>query len=321
VIAVGYRAPQQATGTANVAAPVTSAVNENAPTVDAVVAASVAADIAQSANLPIATKALNLSISIQIENELSQSDSSIISKPQISQPSAATRSIATHTVVEGETVASIAARYNVTTDTIKWANNLTTDTVAAGRTLEILPVSGVVYTVKSGDSIQSIAEKYKADASRITVYNDLEASGINPGLRIVIPSGNLPTNERPGYVAPRSYSFIGGSVGNRYDFGYCTWYVYEQRAKAGKPVGSFWSHAKYWDDGARSSGYLVNNVPEAGAVFQTDAFGGGYGHVAIVERKNADGSITISEMNYAGWNVVSSRTIPAEQVGLYRYIH
>ena len=47
----------------------------------------------------------------------------------------------------------------------------------------------------------------------------------------------------------------------------------------------------------------------------------GYGHVAVVERVNADGSVDISEMNYQGWGRASSRTIPANQVGSYNYIH
>lgn len=39
-------------------------------------------------------------------------------------------------------------------------------------------------------------------------------------------------------------------------------------------------------------------------VFQTSGGWGGYGHVGYVESVNADGSITVSEMNYAGWNRV-----------------
>ena len=49
--------------------------------------------------------------------------------------------------------------------------------------------------------------------------------------------------------------------------------------------------------------------------------GGGYGHVAIVESINPDGSITVSEMNYAGFNVISNRTVPAGSIGRYNFIH
>ena len=67
-------------------------------------------------------------------------------------------------------------------------------------------------------------------------------------------------------------------------------------------------------------------MPEVGAVYQMpafiDAYTGAYGHVGIVEAVNGDGSITVSDMNYAGgFNSVSYRTIPASVVGLYNYIH
>ena len=56
-------------------------------------------------------------------------------------------------------------------------------------------------------------------------------------------------------------------------------------------------------------------------MLQTDGGGGGYGHVAYVESVDSKGNVHLSEMNYAGWNVVSTRTIPADQAGIYNYIH
>ena len=66
------------------------------------------------------------------------------------------------------------------------------------------------------------------------------------------------------------------------------------------------------------NGYTVNNTPKAGAVMQTTQ--GGYGHVAYVESVNSDGSVTVSEMNYQGVGVVSTRTISASQASSYNYI-
>ena len=49
---------------------------------------------------------------------------------------------------------------------------------------------------------------------------------------------------------------------------------------------------------------------------------GPYGHVAYVERINGDGSILISEMNYAnGPYNMNYRTIPASEVSSYAFIH
>jgi len=47
----------------------------------------------------------------------------------------------------------------------------------------------------------------------------------------------------------------------------------------------------------------------------------GWGHVAIVESVNADGSWTVSEMNFAGFGVISSRTIRPGRVPLLGFIY
>jgi surface antigen len=316
-------------GVANTATiPGAQVEEEEKATVNDVVATNIAANVASTTNLSVAPSVASLAISTQIESELPNSDDSSISKPSIIQVSAAGRNIVSYAAQSGDTVDSLAAKFRISKETIKWANNLTADSLAVGQVLQILPRDGIVYTVKSGDTIQGLAEKYKADASTITTYNDLEISGITAGLKIVIPGGILPTNERPGYTAPVTYSgggaFYGyqaGSVGNRYAFGNCTWYAYEKRASSGRPVGSFWGNGGSWGYSAAASGYRVDNVPEAGAILVER---GSPGHVAYVESVGADGSVYITEMNnaaYGGFNRVNSRTINPGQAALYQYIH
>jgi surface antigen len=194
--------------------------------------------------------------------------------------------------------------------------------------LQIPGVTGIIYTVKAGESAESLAAKYKADADRILGYNDLEITGIQAGQKIVIPDGILPDNERPGYrSAASSYnggtsissSRIGSFAGNGYAYGYCTWYAYNKRAQIGKPIGGNWGNAVTWSRYAQQDGFAVDKNPRAGDVFQVGGGWGGLGHVGVVERVNEDGSIYVSEMNYAGWNVISYRTI--KDVGSYNYIH
>lgn len=326
MIAIGYRTPQQTTsGVANaISSPGTQASGETT-TVNAVVATNIAASVATATNLSVAPSVNSLAISTQLDSQLPSSDDSSISKPSIIQVSAASRNIISYTTHDGDSVDSVATKYHISSDTVKWANNLTADTLNAGQVLQILPRSGITYTVKTGDTIQSIADKYQADASVITSYNDLEISGATVGLKIVIPGGNLPTNERPGYVAPITggYSslFRAGSVGNRYAFGNCTWYAYERRAALGHPVGSFWGNGGSWGYSAMASGYQVDGVPSAGAVLVER---GSPGHVAIVESVSANGDVYLSEMNnsaYGGFNIINNRTITAGQASLYLYIH
>jgi len=332
LISIGYRTPQQVSGVAN-AAPLASqpVADTQTKTVNDVVASNIAATVATATNLSVAPSVSSLAISTQIESELPSTNDSSISKPQIIQVSSASRKITSYTVAAGDTPASIAAKFGISTTTVKWANNLTSDSLTVGSNLDILPRDGIVYTVKAGDTAQSIADKYKSDASTITTYNDLEISGVTVGLKIVVPNGQLPNTEQPGYLAPVVYAstsnnsyyagYRAGSVGNRYAYGNCTWYAYERRAAMGMPVGSFWGNGGSWSYSGRAAGYAVNNVPSYGAVLVEV---GSPGHVAVVESVAADGTVVVSEMNnsaYGGFNIINNRTISAGQAALYTYVH
>lgn len=334
LVSVGYSKPNNSDTVAN-ASGVSFSDSDNGTgtlSVDQQLATSIAADLAEVANLPVARNVANLSVSLAAKSDLAQTDDTVLSKPQIIQPTANSREIIGYTAKAGDTVDSIAAAYGLSKDTIKWENRLTSDAIDVGKNLVILPVDGIKYTIKGSDTLDSIAEKYKANKDRIVAYNDLELTGFTADKTIVIPGGVLPEAERPGYVAPRpvytsyatSYTtvnsaFANVSAGNGYAFGNCTWYAYERRAQLGRPIGSFWGNAATWAMYARSAGYLVNNTPAPGAVMQN---GGGYGHVAVVESVAPNGDITITEMNYAGnFNRVTSRTVSAGQAAGYNYIH
>jgi surface antigen len=346
VIAVGYRAPEQ-DATAASAAPIanTASTSGDKPAVNDVVANDIAASVAAASNLAIAPNVAERAVSTRVQTQYASSDvTSSISKPTIVQLTTASRNITKYAVVDGDTVDSIAAKYSISADTIKWANNLTGNTLAAGSTIDILPRDGIVYTVKDGDTVQSLADKYKADGSLITTYNDLEITGLTAGLKIVIPGAQLPTNERPGYTAPvraRTGATTGGTYITGYSSGFsngstwfikrgtpnmgsyangnCTAYAFDRRAELGRPIGQRWGNAGSWATNARSAGFTVNRTPAAGAVIQDS------GHVAIVEAVLPNGDLQLSEMNArvsgGGYNIVSGRILPAGQVGQYYYIH
>lgn len=341
VIAVGYQTPQPV-GTAPVAnaieSPTATPVSSGAPSVDELVANDIASNLAEQANMPVAANVATLSVSLAAKTELAQTDDTAIVKPQIVQPTASSREITDYVTKAGDTASSIAANYGVSADTIRWANNLVADTIPAGKSIVIPPVDGVVYTVKAGDTPDSVAGAYAASKERIVAFNDLEISGLQPGSKIIIPGGTLPENQRPGYQAPvsRASSYGGqsgyrvsssiagmrsGSVGNKYAWGYCTWYAYERRAQMGLSTGSYWGNARTWAVYARADGYVVSRMPTVGAILVDTA--GYYGHVAVVESVLPNGDITVSEMNnaaYGGFGVVSRRTITAGQASVYQYI-
>ena len=101
--------------------------------------------------------------------------------------------ISTYVVREGDTLSSIAKLFDVTSNTILWANSDLPrgSALRVGQTLVILPVTGVKYTVKKGDTLASIAKKYKGDVTEIASYNGVEDSSLVVGTELIVPDGEI----------------------------------------------------------------------------------------------------------------------------------
>lgn len=109
--------------------------------------------------------------------------------------------IVEYLVVSGDTIASISKKFDVSIDTIKWANDLKDDIIKPNQSLKIPPITGVVHTVKSGDSIYSIAKKYGVDAQNIVNFPfndfaDLDTFALSVGQPVYVPGG-IPEEEKP----------------------------------------------------------------------------------------------------------------------------
>lgn len=115
-----------------------------------------------------------------------------------------------------------------------------------------------------------------------------------------------------------------GDFGNAYPWGQCTWWAYVRRHQLGLAAASHFGNGGQWAYTARVLGYTVTSKPGVGdvVVFAPGQEGadGYYGHVAIVEHVNDDGSILISESNVRGLGVISNRVIPAGSVPFLQYI-
>lgn len=99
-----------------------------------------------------------------------------------------------YVVEENDTLASIARKFSISKNTIRWENNLTNDTLVKGQTLWILPVTGIAHKVVEGDAVQSLAKKYQTDAQKIVdfPFNDFvnpETYALLPGQILFIPDG------------------------------------------------------------------------------------------------------------------------------------
>lgn len=99
--------------------------------------------------------------------------------------------ISIYVVREGDSLSAIAGMFDVSVNTILWANNLTSArSVHPGDTLVILPITGIEYTVKKGDTLASVVKKHKADMQEVLDFNNLtQDSALSIGDTIVIPDG------------------------------------------------------------------------------------------------------------------------------------
>jgi surface antigen len=259
---------------------------------DQLSSANIALTVARINSLPETIAINNQAQSEAADMAATSSGGNVLSKPQaVTTDLKSKADIKSYTTKDGDTLSGLASQFGVTSDSIRWSNNLTTNIFKAGTKLTIPPVNGIVYTVSSGDTADSLATKYKANRDQIIAYNDAEITGLQVGSQIIIPSGSIaiPTFDY--------FSIWGGPTygSNGYDYGYCTWYVANKVS-----IPSNWGNASTWAYYAALSGWTVSSSPSVGAIAQTRYAAGGEGHVAVVEAIDADGTIWISEMNSSG---------------------
>lgn len=110
-------------------------------------------------------------------------------------------------VEDGDSLSSIGKKFGVSTDTIKWANDLSdVDSIKPGQTLKILPLTGVAHTVKSADSLESVAKKYSAEPQAIVDYpfNDVpDDFRLKVGQVLIVPDGVPPEVKAPAKLRPQ----------------------------------------------------------------------------------------------------------------------
>ena len=98
-----------------------------------------------------------------------------------------------YTVKSGDSLWSIAKKFNTTVDDLKKANNLTSNSLSIGQKL-VIPgkkesTSNNVYTVQKGDSLYSIARKYNVDVNALKQANNLSSNLLSIGQVLIIPTG------------------------------------------------------------------------------------------------------------------------------------
>ena len=186
---------------------------------------------------------------------------------------------------------------------------------------------------------QLAAQQYNAEAARRAAAQR-NTSGSSSQGRNTAPAV-IPAPANPGATARgMNYSVPGNCsatattcyghatgrtsvLGGAYPWSQCTWWAYIRRTQLALPVGSYLGNGGEWASKAAALGYYVNNTPHVGAAvsFLPGQVGSSpvYGHVAVVERVNANGTILISECGAKNHGRILTRILG--NAGSYRYIH
>jgi surface antigen len=322
VAIVGFVAEGQHGSTVKPAARA-SADTPAANPLDQLSSADIALTVARMNSLPESTAITSQAISQSVELTQAPIADNVVAKPQVITTALKSKAdIKSYTTQTDDTLSSLAAKFGVTSDSIRWSNGLgVSDAVTINQKIYIPPITGIVYVVVAGDTVDSLATKYKASSDKIIAYNDAEKAGLIPGDHIIIPDGTITpvavavariTNSSSS--APMSSFAWGGTSAiygyNGYDYGYCTWYVATRVS-----VPANWGNASTWDNLAPLAGWTVSNEPTVGGIGQTDNAAGGLGHVAYIEAVSEDGTMMkFSDMNgiagfgrtgYSDWTPIS----------------
>ncbi|OHA63051.1 MAG: hypothetical protein A3E07_02335 [Candidatus Wildermuthbacteria bacterium RIFCSPHIGHO2_12_FULL_45_9] len=115
-----------------------------------------------------------------------------------------------YAVESGDTIDSLASEFNISPETIMWANQLTRSSrLQEGKEIVILPVSGTLHLVRQNDTLSEIAQWYKGDINTIVEFNDLtSASDIYAGDILIIPGGAQPAQLPAGRLTPVANSYF-----------------------------------------------------------------------------------------------------------------
>lgn len=140
--------------------------------------------------------ARNLGVSVSDLKEVNNLTSNALSIGQLLYiPKEETEIVETkvYTVKAGDTLFSIANKYNLTVNELKELNNLTSNTLSINQKLNVSkPQSDTqtTYTVVKGDTLYGIANKFGVSVDNLKVANNLTNNNLSVGQVLKIPSNS-----------------------------------------------------------------------------------------------------------------------------------
>nr|WP_281285234.1 glycosyl hydrolase family 18 protein [Psychrobacillus soli] len=104
-----------------------------------------------------------------------------------------------YVVKAGDSLFSIANKYQVSMDSIRAINNLTTDNLVVGQDL-LIPTN--IYIVQPGDSLYTISQMSFVSIEKIRLFNGLHSDVLMIGTRLYLPPRTKYSAENLSYITP-----------------------------------------------------------------------------------------------------------------------
>jgi murein DD-endopeptidase MepM/ murein hydrolase activator NlpD len=226
-------------------------------------------------------------------------------------PTRARTEATNYTIESGDSVFGIATFFNLTPETILWANKDTMNDdphmISVGNELRIPPTNGVFYEWQKGDTLEGVAGKFKVDVNAILDWTpnkiDRTDPEINPGTYVMIPGGQrefqqwvVPTIPRgPAGVNSTIPGACDTSAGGAYGTGTFMWPTNNRKISG----NDYWSGHLAIDIGAMTGDNVY--ASDSGVVVYAGGISGGYGNMVMIDHGNGYQTL------YAHLSVISVR--------------
>jgi surface antigen len=252
-----------------------------------------------------------------------------------------TKEVVEYEVKSGESVAAIASKFNITRNSIYWANDFAASHIIhPGDIIKVPPVSGLIHTVKSGETVGGLANKYDIESKDIMKQNLLLTANDLKIWDVIIIPGAKKEKSKPKVVPKKTYAATNYSApvtsaraqseyvntSGQYNlvwrspysgvWGNCTWYVASYKSV------NWRGNANRWLVNARAAGNSTGSNPSIWAIVQFEwrGYNPYYGHVGIVIDMTST-HIIVSDMNYRRLWEVTTRKVPINDRTIKWYIY
>jgi surface antigen len=258
-----------------------------------------------------------------------------------------------YTVQPWDSISSIAYKFQVSNNSIYWANNFwKNSTINPGDIIKVPPVSGMIHRVKSWDTLAMIAKKYGVSEEKIQSQNNLDENNTLVKDSVIVIPGAIKkveevsddtkllakntkkTSSKTTKKTPKTNSFSKYAkseyVADDWEYTIskkwwakwfawwnCTYYVAMHKKNV-----NWRGNANQWLRNAAAKWHATWSKASAGAivVFNGRGYNPRYGHVGIVTSVKDD-YIIVKDMNYRALNEVTVRKIPKDDRAIMWYIY